>query len=75
MGRFYEIVSIQPAEPPSGAKGSYWYRYVIALDGNNSINGYRQGNIRVVTKAVENIVAQLNERHFTKRGDAERAWR
>jgi len=75
MGQFYEIVSIQRAEPPPGGKGSYWYRYVIACEGNNSFNGYRQGSLKDVTKAVEDIVAQLNERHFTEHGNAERAWK
>ena len=71
MGRFYEIVSIQRAEPPPGGKGSYWYRYVIAFEGNNTITGYQQGSIRAVTSSVADIIAQLNERHFKKRGNAE----
>jgi len=68
MGQNYEIVSIQPAEPPPGGKGSNWYRYVIAFEGSNSITGYRQGGLKAVTRAVEEIVAQLNERHRHKRG-------
>ncbi len=71
MGRFYEIVSIQRAEPPPGGKGSYWYRYVIALEGNNSVNGYQQGDIKAVTRKVKALVARLNERQFKKRGQAE----
>ena len=63
MGQIYEIVSIEPAEPPSGAKGSYWYRYVIAFEGSNTITGYRPGSLKAVTRAVEEIVAQMNERH------------
>jgi len=66
MGQYYEIVSIQPAEPPSGGKGSNWYRYVIAFEGSNSVTGYRPGSLKAVTRAVEEIVAQLNERHFSK---------
>jgi len=68
LGQPYEIVSIQRAEPPPGAEGPYWNRYVIAFEGSNTINGYQQGNLRVVTRAVEEIVAQLNERHLGKRG-------
>jgi len=64
MGQPYEIVSVQRAEPPPGGKGSNWYRYVIAFEGSNTIHGYQQGNLRLVTRAVEEIVAQLNERHF-----------
>lgn len=32
------------------------------------IRGYRQGGLRAVTTAVEEIVAQLNERRMGKRG-------
>jgi hypothetical protein len=64
----YEIVSVQRAEPPSGGKGSNWYRYVIAFEGTNTIHGCRQGGLKAVTRAVEEIVAELNERHFGKRG-------
>ena len=60
----YEIVSVRRAMAPPGGKGSYWYRYVIAFEGANTIHGCRQGGLRAVTRAVEEIVAQLNERHL-----------
>ncbi len=60
----YEIVSIERAKPPPGTEGSNWYRYVIAFEGSNSITGYRQGGLKAVTRAVEEIVAQLNEPHL-----------
>ncbi len=62
MEQPYEIVSVQRAEPPPGAEGPYWYRYVIAFEGTNNIHGCRQGGLKAVTRAVEEIVAQLNER-------------
>ncbi len=62
LGQPYEIVSIQRAEPPPGAEGPYWYRYVIAFEGTNTIHGCRQGGLKAVTRAVEEIVADLNER-------------
>lgn len=68
MGQFYEIVSIQRAEPPPGAEGSNWYRYVIAFEGTESIHGCRQGTRKAVTSAVDEIIVQLNERHSKKRG-------
>ena len=68
MGQIYEIVSIQPAEPPSGGKGSNWFRYVIALEGKNTITGYRQGGLKAVTSGLVEMIAQLNERHWNKRG-------
>ncbi len=68
MGQYYEIVSIQRAEPPPDGKGSNWYRYVIAFDGSNTITGCRAGSLNVVTSGVVEMVAQLNERHMYKRG-------
>ena len=63
MAQPYEIVSVGRAEPPLGAEGSNWQHYVIAFEGSNSIHGYRQGNLKVVTRTVEEIIAKLNERH------------
>ena len=62
----YEIVSVKRADPPPGAEGSAWYRYVIA-QGTNTIRGDRQGNLKSVTGAVKQIVTQLNERRSGKR--------
>ena len=67
-GQHYEIVSVRSAEPPPGVEGSNWHQYVIAFEGSNTINGYQQGNLRAVTTAVQEMVAQLNERHLGKRG-------
>jgi len=67
MEQVYEIVSIRRSGPPPGAKGANWHQYVIAFEGAESIHGYRQGRIKDVIKAVEEIVAQLNERHRKKR--------
>ena len=64
MAQAYEIISIRRAKPPPGGEGSNWYQYVIAFEGTNTIHGYQQGNLRAVTRAVEEIVAQLNERHL-----------
>ena len=66
MGQPYEIVSVRRAEPPPGGKGAYWYRYVIAFEGTNTIHGCQQGGLKDVTKAVEEIVAQMNERHHLR---------
>ncbi len=66
MGQPYEIVSVRRAEPPPGGKGSNWYRYVIAFEGTNTIHGCQQGGLKDVTKAVEEIVAQMNERQHLR---------
>jgi len=68
MGQFYEIVSIQRAEPPPGAESSNWHGYVIAFEGTKTIHGCRQGSLKDVTSAVEEIVDQLNQRYRKKRG-------
>ena len=67
MGQPYEIVSVRSTGAPPGMEGSNWHRYVIS-QGSNIINGCRQGNLKTVTEAVEEIVAQLNERRLHKRG-------
>ena len=67
MGQFYEIVSIQRAESPLGAENSIWYGYVIAFAGTKTVHGCRQGSLKDVTSAVEELVEQLNERHWKKR--------
>ncbi len=77
LGLLYEIVSVQRTEPPPGGKGSNWYRYVIAFEGTNTIDGCRQGGLKAVTRAVEEIVAQLNERQLrqsVKRGRVDLVW-
>ena len=65
----YRIASIEPANPPAGAEGSSWFHYVI-VQGNNLINGYRQGSLASVTHAIEENVELLNERRSGKRGRA-----
>ncbi len=66
MAQPYQIVSVRRTKPPPGGEGSYWYRYVIAYEGTNTIHGCRQGGLKAVTRAVEEIVTQLNERHLSK---------
>ncbi len=73
MEQLYEIVSVRRAEPPRGAEGSDWHRYVIA-QGTNTINGWRQGNLEAVTRVVEEFVTQLNERQLGKRGRVNLVW-
>jgi len=67
MGQPYEIVSVKKADPPPGVEGSNWHRYEIA-QGSNIIQGCRQGSLKSVTTAVEEMVDQLNERRLGKRG-------
>ncbi len=64
MAQPYEIVLVQRVAPPLGAEGAFWCRYVIAFEGTNTVHGSRQGGLKAVTREVEEIVAQLNERHL-----------
>ena len=77
MRKPFEIVSIRRVKAPPGAEGSRWHRYVIEFDGTSTIRGYRQGELKAVTGAVEEFLAQLNERHLKfsgKRGRVDLVW-
>lgn len=65
----YEIVSVEPTDPPGDMVGTGWHRYII-VQGSNTIRGYQQGNIEGVRRSVEEIVARLNERRYGKSGRA-----
>lgn len=61
----YEIVSVEPTDPPANTAGTGWHCYIIQ-QGGNTIRGYQRGNIKFVTEAVEEIVARLNARRYGK---------
>ena len=67
MRKDYEIISVEPADAPDDMDGADWYCYVIG-QGANRIRGYRQGSLMSITKSVEGIVLNLNERRLGKRG-------
>ena len=67
MPPIYEIVSIKRADSSPNTDGASWYDYVISADDASTIRGCRQGSLKDVTRAVETIVGQLNERHAKKR--------
>ena len=60
-GEPFMLSSVSKEEPPAGAEGLGWYRYVIT-QADNTIVGYRRGNTSSVTIAVKDIVLRLNER-------------
>ncbi len=66
----FMLSSVLKEEPPAGAEGIGWRRYVIT-QGGNTIVGHRQGSTRSVTLAVEEIVLHLNERRV---GNISRAY-
>ena len=67
VDQLYEIVSVEPTDPPVNAEGGGWHRYVIGLC-KARIRGYQRGDLKAVTESVEQIVVRLNERRFGKRG-------
>ena len=63
----YEIVSVEPTDPPTDMGGTGWHCYIIG-QGANTIRGYKRGSIHSVTRAVEEIVLRLNERRYGRSG-------
>lgn len=63
----YVIVSVEPTDPPRDMVGTGWHCYVIE-QGDNRIRGYQRGSAKAVKRAVEEIVARLNERRYGKKG-------
>lgn len=63
----FSIGIIESMVPPVEGAGKYWCRYTI-VQGSNTINGYRQGGVKAVKKAVGEIVADMNQRRMGKRG-------
>ena len=63
----YAIVSVEPTDPPGDMAGTGWHCYIIE-QGSNRIRGYQQGDIKAVTRAVEEIVTRLNERRYGRSG-------
>jgi len=63
----FQLGDIERAQAPDGGAGQSWFRYTIT-QGPNTITGYRQGSQRAVSKAVKDIVFELNERRNGKKG-------
>jgi hypothetical protein len=63
-GHPFRLASISPADAPSGCVGADWLIYRIA-QGDNTITGYRRGELAVVRADVQKIVEDLNERRRT----------
>jgi hypothetical protein len=63
----YQLDQIEKAPAPDGGAGKDWFRYTIT-QGRNTITGYKQGSQRAVTRAVKQIIVDLNERRGGKKG-------
>ena len=67
QGEPFKLKSIRKEQPPAGAEGIDWHRYVIT-QGDNTIVGHRQGSTSSVRLAVEEIVVRLNQRRLRYQG-------
>lgn len=63
----FSVGEVESMDPPQEGAGKFWCRYTI-VQGRNTINGYRQGGVKAVRKAVGEIVADMNQRRMGKRG-------
>ncbi|MGI9291041.1 MAG: hypothetical protein ACR2QG_07165 [Gammaproteobacteria bacterium] len=63
----FSIGQVESVEPPTEGEGKYWCKYTI-VQGSNTITGYRQGGVKAVRKAVNEMVADMNIRRMGKRG-------
>jgi len=70
----YRVVTVEKTDPPEGASGGSWYRYVIELD-EQSIVGNRRGTLKQVTEyareCAENMSARFSRgrSHWSKRNE------
>ena len=64
----YEVGPIRQVDPPPGTEGPGWHKYVIAQGGVSVVKGFRQGTLPTVRFALDEIVAQMNERRKGRRG-------
>lgn len=65
MGFDYRVGSVTKTQPPSGAEGNDWYRYVLE-GGHSPISGWRQGSLEDVTEFAQRSADELNERRAGK---------
>ena len=63
----FSIGQVESVEPPTEGQGKYWCKYTI-VQGQNTITGYRQGGVKAVRKAVNEMIVDMNQRRMGKRG-------
>jgi hypothetical protein len=64
MPRPFKVASVEKIDPPNGAQGSDWHRYV--LDNSRSqVNGLRRGTRKDVMAYAAQCAEQLNVRGLT----------
>ena len=63
----FSIGQVESVKPPTEGQGKYWRKYTI-VQGQNTITGYRQGGVKAVRKAVNEMIVDMNQRRMGKRG-------
>lgn len=63
----FSIGQVESVQPPTEGQGKYWCKYTI-VQGPNTITGYRQGGVKAVRKAVNEMITDMNQRRMGKRG-------
>jgi hypothetical protein len=58
----YHVVTVEKTEPPTGMEGGSWYRYVIALDEDETIVGNRLGTLEQVTQYANECAENISAR-------------
>ncbi len=61
MAGEYRVISVEKTEPPEGAEGKDWYRYIIERAGS-TIAGHRRGTAQQVTRHAKAFADDLNAR-------------
>lgn len=62
----YKVVSVEKTDPPEGADGGNWYRYVVGRGDSSSLVGSRRGTLKQVTEHAETLADDLNARSGRK---------
>lgn len=57
----YQVVKVEKMDPPEGASGGNWYRYVIELEGQ-TIVGSRRGTQKQVTEYAKECAENMSSR-------------
>jgi hypothetical protein len=62
--RLYKVMRVEKSEPPDGASGRHWHRYILE-NGRSTITGHREGSHKDVLAYATLCAEQLNTRGVT----------
>lgn len=64
----YQVVTVEKTDPPEGATGGSWYRYVIELEGQTIVSS-RRGTLKQVTEYAKECAENMSNRFSRGRSD------